>query len=375
MLAHDELFSKIRGLAALEGLEPAGALPLTALTDERFAAWLDQGFAGEMDYLHRYRYIRTSPADHFAPFLSVIAFLVPYSIEEPSPSPSVGNVARYALGDDYHDVIKKKLFRIIDAIKALDPDFEAKACVDTAPILEKVAAERMGLGWQGKHSNLLREDRGSWFFIAELLVNRLVDYREVAKNRCGTCVDCIDICPTKAIVAPYVVDSRLCISYLTIELRATIPRELRRMIGHRIFGCDDCQEVCPWNRFAKDLPLDEFRARPGLRTRSLVDWLAMDLEEWRRTFRKSAVKRTKYQGFRRNVAVALGNLADPETLPYIAEAFDHSEPLVRSHLVWAVRKIPSAAAHDLLRLWQEQEQDASVLQEFSGGVDLPLAAR
>ncbi|MFT7618586.1 MAG: epoxyqueuosine reductase [Planctomycetota bacterium] len=374
-LPDNEILSQMRDLAAQEGFEVAGALPIGDLAPNHFDAWLAQGFAGNMDYMGRYREQRNDPSKYFAPFLSVVSFILPYDSTPPSASPEIGNIARYALGDDYHLVIKKKLFRIIDALKALDPNLEARALVDTAPLLEKVAAERGGLGWQGKHSNVIREGKGSWFFLAEILVNRPLETDLTSTDRCGICDDCIEACPTRAITAPYVVDSRLCISYLTIELRGIMPRELRGLIGNRIFGCDDCQEVCPWNRLAALPAIEEFEPRAGLRDRTLTEWLEQTLEEWRLTFSKSAVKRTKFDGFKRNVAVAIGNHGADAYVEPIRDALAVAAPVVRAHLIWALRKIDSQPATTLLREWQAMETDPEVLCEFQGDVDSPLAAK
>ncbi len=359
-------------LAAAEGLEPAGGLALSEIGDDRFEAWLERGFDGEMGYLRRYRDRRLRPLEFFQPYVAVMTFLAPYERTPASDDPQIGDIARYALGDDYHEVLKAKLRRVVESLQELDPDFEGRPLVDTAPILEKLAAARAGLGWQGKHSNLIRQDRGSWFFLAELLVNRPLPLppAEASPNRCGTCVACIDVCPTQAIVEPYVVDARRCISYLTIELRGPIPHEFRPFIGNRIFGCDDCQAICPWNRFATESPIAEFRARPGLRNRTLTEWLKMSLEDWRVTFRRSAVKRAKYAGFKRNVAVALGCAADAATIPDIVKAYAKEDALVRSHLVWALGEMPDAAGLSALSELKVSESDETVCEE----IELALTA-
>ncbi len=375
MKSNAPLLQRICQLAQTEGFEFAGALPLNELADDRIDAWLRQGFAGEMGYMARYRDQRCEPAEHFKPYESVVSFILPYDSTPPSSASGIGNIARYALGDDYHEVIKKRLFRMIDALKQEDATIEAKACVDTAPLLEKVAASRAGLGWQGKHSNVIREGKGSWFFLAEVLINRRLKSETQSSDRCGVCDDCIRACPTGAIIAPYVIDSRLCISYLTIELRGTIPRELRAKIGNRIFGCDDCQEVCPWNRLAALPALSEFTPRDGLRDRTLEDWLLMDIEKWRETFRRSAVKRAKFDGFKRNVAVALGNHKSTGSIDAIRRAWLTESALVRAHLIWALRKIPGTNAEQLLGECRAMERVPEVLAEFYGDVDSPLEAK
>lgn len=358
--------TKIAGqLAAEEGMDHVAAVPLRLLSDERFQEWVSRGFDGEMAYLSRWKKQRMRPAEHFEPYRSVLLFAAPYGPGPPPDSSSdVGNISRYALGDDYHRVLKEKAQRILERLSEEDPDLRGRVLVDTAPILEKVAAARAGLGWQGKHTNIIREDAGSWFFLVELLVDRDVPEPGAAVDRCGICRDCIDVCPTGAIVAPYVLDSRLCISYLTIELRGPIPRELRESVGNRIFGCDDCQEVCPWNRFATQSPIAEFRSRPGLRERSLVDWMEMSRETWTETFRGSAVKRAKYDGFKRNVAVALGNAASPGAIPVLGRALGLESALVRLHVVWALGRIGGEEARQIVLGHRESESDRAVLDEM-----------
>lgn len=371
MLEGRPLVESAARLAAPEGLSVAAAVPLSDLADDRFDDWLARGYDGDMGYLARWRDQRTRPAEHFPPYRSVIVFLAPYGPEPaPDPSPSIGNISRYALGDDYHTVLKKKAYRVLDGLRELDPTIEGRALVDTAPLLEKVAAHRAGLGWQGKHTNVIREDAGSWFFLTELLVDRDVPAPEPAVDRCGLCRDCIDVCPTGAIVAPYVLDSRRCISYLTIELRGAIPVDLRRGIGHRIFGCDDCQEVCPWNRFAKESPIREFDVRERLRDTSLEAWMDMDVDAWRATFRRSAVKRAGFDGFKRNVAVALGCARDPATLPCLERAAGREAPLVRRHVAWAMGELGEAARASL-EAWRAREMDPEVL----GEIDVALEPR
>ncbi|HGY91396.1 MAG TPA: tRNA epoxyqueuosine(34) reductase QueG [Planctomycetes bacterium] len=341
MLEGRELLDVVLALAGEQGLTLGAAAPIEAAQDERFSEWLERGFEADMTYMSTGAPQRLDPAKAYAPYVSIITFLLPYETARPEPSPKIGNIARYALGDDYHRVAKRKLHAVLDALRERDATLEGRALVDTAPLLEKVAAARAGLGWQGKHSNLIRQGEGSWFLLCEILLNRPLPASLPAKDRCGVCVRCIDVCPTRAIVAPYVVDSRRCISYLTIEHRGSIPEEFRAAIGNRIFGCDDCQEVCPWNRLADPKPLEEFRRRPGLRERTLVDWMVMDIEAWRRAFRNSAVKRVKFEGFKRNVAVALGNSSDAAAIPVLEAQRAHESPLVQEHIDWALDRLRS----------------------------------
>lgn len=366
MLDGRSLIDAASTLARTVGLGFGGAVALSHCGDERLRAWIDAGHAASLGYIVDRASILLDPLTAFAPYRSVLSFFAEHHFPEPSRDSTIGNIARYALGDDYHDVLKKRLFSIGDGLRAIDPDLEYRAMVDTAPLLEKRAAAAAGLGWQGKHSNIIRRDRGSWFFLAEILIDRDVPAPIPEKDRCGTCEKCIRACPTGAIVAPYVVDAGLCISYLTIELRGAIPRHLRRLIGHRIFGCDDCQEVCPWNRFARESPIADFRARGGLRERTLLEWIEMGEDAWRAVFKNSAVKRTKYAGFMRNVAVAIGNARENRALAVIEREFRRMPPIVREHLAWAIGEIGGAESVEIARRLSADEKDPVVADELRG---------
>lgn len=370
MLEGEDLLSQIRDEATTHGFSSVEAVPLELVGDVRFTEWLEAGMAGEMGYMHKYGEQRLTPAEGFAPFQSVLVFRAHYNppIDE-AVDKKKGVIASYALGDDYHRVLKRRLFQLMDRLAEVDPTLELRALVDTAPLLEKSAALQAGLGWQGKHSNILTQDAGSWFFLSEVLVNRqLGPTGSAGVDRCGHCTDCIDICPTKAIVAPYVVDARLCISYLTIELRGVIPIELRKGIGNHIFGCDDCQTVCPWNRFATMSPIKEFEHRPELVERSLIDWMGMTASEWDLMFRKSAVRRPRYEGFRRNVAVALGNSGDFEAVDCLIDALQDDSSLVRIHVAWALGQFVSPHVESALSLALESELDGDVRHEINAAL-------
>jgi epoxyqueuosine reductase len=283
--------------------------------------------------------------------------------------PTDGLIASYALGDDYHRILKRRLFQLMDKLKELDSSLDLRALVDTAPLLEKRTAVEAGIGWQGKHSNIITRDAGSWFFLAEVLLNReLAPTSPPGIDRCGQCTDCIDICPTQAIVAPYVVDARRCISYLTIELRGGIPTEFRAGVGNHIFGCDDCQTVCPWNRFAQMSPIKEFAHRPELVGRSLIDWMRMSASEWDLIFRKSAVRRPRFEGFRRNVAIALGNSGDPQSIDCLVAALSDVSPLVRGHVAWALGCFTEDLVLEPLSSALDREGDEGVLQEIRAAI-------
>jgi epoxyqueuosine reductase len=282
-----------------------------------------------------------------------------------SRDPRVGRISRYAWGDDYHDVLLDKLHELRRHVERLGGN--VKVCVDTNAVLEKPWAQAAGLGWQGKHSNLITRDLGSWFFLGEALTDLdLEPDAPHAKEYCGTCTRCIDLCPTKAIVAPYVVDSRKCIAYLTIEHRGSIPRELRPLMGNLVFGCDICQDVCPWNKFAKVAPEREFHAREGNLTPALIGLLGMTREEFNLRFKDSPVKRAKHAGFLRNVAVALGNSNDQAAIPALEKALEHEEPLVRAHAAWALGRL---GAQGILERRREKEPAVEVRAEIDAALN------
>ncbi|HEV3027703.1 MAG TPA: tRNA epoxyqueuosine(34) reductase QueG [Planctomycetota bacterium] len=346
------------------GFARAGAAPHGDALDP----WLGQDFHGEMAWMARAPERRTDPGRLLPGARTIICVAKNYqSPGTHSQDPAVGRISRYAWGDDYHDVLLAKLHELREHIERLGGN--AKVCVDTNAILEKPWAQEAGLGWQGKHSNLISREIGSWFFLGEVLTDLDLEADPPHRDEfCGTCTACIDLCPTKAIVAPYVVDSRRCIAYLTIEHRGSIPRELRPQMGNLVFGCDICQDVCPWNKFAQVAPEREFHARDGNLTPSLIGLLGMTREEFNRRFQRSPIKRAKYAGFLRNVAIALGNSNDPAAIPVLERALEHGEPLVRAHAAWALGRLGDRAALERRRL---VESEAEVLEE----IDAALSAR
>jgi epoxyqueuosine reductase len=257
-------------------------------------------------------------------------------------SPEQGLISRYALGRDYHKVLRNRLKKLAGRIQEETGPIGYRVFVDSAPVLEKAIAEKAGLGWIGKHSNLLSRRAGSWFFLGEIFTDLPLPVDTPVENHCGECIRCIEACPTGAIIAPYQVDARKCISYLTIELKEAIPEELRPLMGNRIFGCDDCQLVCPWNRFARPSEEADFLPRNGLDAETLVRLFAWSREEFLKRTEGSAIRRTGYSGWLRNIAVALGNVdleaADrpQDVIEALENRKNHSSGLVREHVEWAL---------------------------------------
>ncbi len=343
------------------GVAPAGILP----ESDRFEAWLAQNMQGEMSYMKRQSQKRRNPGLILEGVRSILVLGMNYHSEERSAeSPLKGKISRYAWGSDYHLLMKGRLDSLMSFIRQEEPEARGQCYVDTGPVMEKVWGARSSLGWIGKHSNLISRDQGSWFFIGVVLLNLDLAYDRESRGYCGTCSRCIAACPTGAIVAPYVVDARLCISYLTIELRGPIPRDLRPLIGNRIYGCDDCQEVCPWNRFAIKTNEAEFLARAGNVLPDLLPLVELSVEDFNRRFANSPIRRAKRDGFVRNVVVALGNSHAAEAVPALAQAVYDSSPLVRCHAAWALGQIPSPRARAALLEARRTEKDPDVREEI-----------
>lgn len=316
---------------------------------DAFEHWLAAGAHGEMEYMARGDEKRRDPQKILPGAKSMVVLALNYfQGVEAGVSPAdkdaagtaattFGRVARYAWGDDYHDVIAAKLDKIDIFLRELGG--RQKCYVDTGPILERDHAAQAGIGWHGKSTMLIDEKLGTWFFLAEILTTLELPPDELTQDRCGTCERCITACPTGAITAPHKLDARRCISYLTIELKSSIPLELRPLIGDRIFGCDDCLDACPWNRFAQVSHESAFAARRSTTAFSLRDYLALNEAEFRNLFRNSPIKRIKRRGFLRNVCVALGNVGTSEDLPALRRAALDSEPLVAEHAAWAIEQI------------------------------------
>ncbi|HSS66022.1 MAG TPA: tRNA epoxyqueuosine(34) reductase QueG [Gammaproteobacteria bacterium] len=328
------------------GFGAVGVAGVDLAADEaRLMAWLDDGRHGEMAYMARHGVRRTRPDALRPGTISVISARLDYMRADCAPAEAVledaelGYLSRYALGRDYHKVLRRKLQMLADRISAEVGEFGYRAFTDSAPVMEKPLARNAGLGWIGKHTNLLSREAGSWFFIGELYTDLPLPHDAPGSDHCGTCRACIDACPTGAITAPYRLDARLCISYLTIELKGSIPVELRPLVGNRIFGCDDCQLVCPWNRFAVHSDNDDFSPRHDLDAPRLVDLIRWSEAEFLHKTRGSPVRRAGYEGWIRNLAVALGNAkTSPEVTSALKSRLDFPSTLVREHVSWALEQ-------------------------------------
>jgi epoxyqueuosine reductase len=305
--------------------------------------WLAQGCHGEMDYMQRHGLRRSRPEELVPGTLRVISARMDYLPEGQAEAeavladPQLGYISRYALGRDYHKLMRTRLQKLADRIEAEVGRFGYRVFTDSAPVLEKALARNAGLGWIGKHSNLIDSRSGSYFFLGEIYTDLPLPVDTPASNHCGTCTRCLAACPTEAIVAPYRVDARRCISYLTIELHGAIPEEFREAMGNRIYGCDDCQLACPWNKFARLSAEPDFRARHGLESSSLLELFGWEEDEFLRRTEGSAIRRIGHERWLRNIAVALGNApAAVEVQQALLARRSHPSELVREHVEWAL---------------------------------------
>ena len=314
--------------------------------------WLDAGYQGEMDYMGAHGSKRSHPDELVPGTLRVVSLRMDYlpgdtRMAERLAQPEQAYVSRYALGRDYHKLVRNRLQKLAERIQAVIGPFGHRAFVDSAPVLEKAIAEKAGLGWIGKNTLVLNRKAGSWFFLGELFVDiPLPIDAPHASEHCGRCTACMDICPTAAFAGPYVLDARRCISYLTIELKGSIPEELRAPIGNRVFGCDDCQIVCPWNRFARHTEQGDFQPRHGLDSGGLVELFLWTEAEFLSRTEGSPLRRAGYERWLRNLAVGLGNA--PSTIP-VLEALrarrEHPSELVREHVAWALARHHEKGPH------------------------------
>jgi epoxyqueuosine reductase len=328
------------------GLDAIGVSEIHLKEDERhLEQWLARGWHGQMHYMARHGRRRSRPAELLPGTLRVIAARMNYRAAQARPAeqvlrePDSAYVSRYALGRDYHKVMRAALRRLADSVAELAGPHGFRVFVDSAPVLEKALGRNAGLGWIGKHTNLIARDAGSWFFLGEIFTDLPLPADAAASAHCGSCSACIPACPTGAIVAPYQLDARRCISYLTIELDGEIPPELRPALGNRIYGCDDCQLVCPWNKFARDASHPDFRVRHGLdspRLTQLFGWSESDFDQ---RMRGSAIYRIGYIRWLRNIAVALGNASgSAEVIAALEARREDPSALVREHVHWALEQ-------------------------------------
>ena len=308
--------------------------------------WLARGRHGEMGYMQRHGVRRSRPWELVPGTQRVISVRLNYlphgldHAEQALEDSAHGYVSRYALGRDYHKVLRGRLRRLVRRIEGAAGPFGYRVFTDSAPVLEKALAERAGLGWIGKHTNLLAKDAGSWFFLGEIYTDLpLAPDPPTREEHCGDCRACIDVCPTQAIVAPYQLDARRCISYLTIELKGPIPLPLRPLIGNRVYGCDDCQLVCPWNRYARLASVEDFQPRAALERSSLVEMMAWEEADYLRHTEGTAMRRIGHVQWLRNVAVALGNAPhDEAAVTALRARAGHPSELVREHVSWALER-------------------------------------
>ncbi|MBS0416566.1 MAG: tRNA epoxyqueuosine(34) reductase QueG [Proteobacteria bacterium] len=337
--------SLIEGARAL-GFSRLGVASVEIPEDARhLLSWLAAGYHGEMEYMQRHGSMRTRPQELAPGTVRVLSVRMDYwpgdsaDAEAVLADSTLGYISRYALGRDYHKVMRQALARLAEATARRIGPFGYRVCVDSAPVLEKAFARNAGLGWIGKHTNLIARDAGSWFFIGELLTDLPLPVDEAATAHCGTCSACIPACPTGAIVAPHQLDARRCISYLTIEHKSAIPPELRPALGNRIYGCDDCQLVCPWNKFAQAAAHPDFKVRHRLDATQLTQLFAWTQAEFDERMRGSAIYRIGYERWSRNIAVALGNApTSTDVIAALRARCEDSSALVREHVEWALAR-------------------------------------
>ena len=337
------LSSSIKRWGRELGFQAVGIADADLSTAEpRLLEWLGQGWHGEMEYMARHGTLRARPAELKPGTLRVISCRMDYlndSSQGLDEDADKAGIARYARGRDYHKVLRDRLQKLCDRIAAEIGGFGYRVFTDSAPVMEVELAARAGIGWRGKHTLLLSRDAGSWFFLGEIYCDIALPVDAPEKNHCGTCERCIEICPTQAIRGPYQLDARRCISYLTIEHKSAIPEELRPLIGNRVYGCDDCQLVCPWNRFAQPTDEKDFQPRNGLDRATLLELFAWSEEEFDQRLQGSPIRRIGYERWLRNLAVGLGNA--PTSLPVVAalrSRADHPSALVREHVRWALSR-------------------------------------
>lgn len=370
------LTERIQNRAHDLGFELVGITPAEeSQTIQRYREWLKNGYAGEMGYLERHLPLKKDTRKLLQEAKSVISLAMNYYTLDPPNElvndPSRGQISRYAWGDDYHEVIRTRLLKLVEYIRnTAETEIKSRVFVDSGPILEREFAQKAKLGWIGKNTNLINWRTGSWYFLAEVLISLGLEYTsEQLRGSCGTCTKCIEACPTDAIVEPNWLDSRLCISYLTIELRDSIPKELRSQMGNLIFGCDICQEVCPWNSKAVPTSDPAFQPRDGNLNPELLSLVNMTQTEFSKKYKSSPIKRAKRKGFLRNVLIAIGNWGSRSALPALKKALCDDEPLIRGHAAWALGQIGGKNAKIELERQLTCEIDTDVISEIQDALD------
>ena len=346
---HAALAQRIKAWGAELGFQGVGIAEADlSAAEPRLLDWLSKGWHGEMEYMARHGALRARPAELRPGTLRVISCRMNYAsdvAEGISENGSNAYIARYARGRDYHKVLRDRLQKLCERIAAEAGEFGYRVFTDSAPVMEVELAARAGLGWRGKHTLLLSRDAGSWFFLGEIYCDLLLPIDGEEKDHCGTCERCIEVCPTQAIRGPYQLDARRCISYLTIEHKSSIPEELRPLIGNRVYGCDDCQVVCPWNGFAQPTKEKDFEVRNGLDRATLVDLFAWTEVEFDQRMQGSAIRRIGYERWLRNLAVGLGNAAtSAAVISALKLRMDDKSPLVKEHVLWALARHERLAA-------------------------------
>ncbi len=364
------LTNSIKAKALEVGFDLVGISSIGPFPENQFyKEWLARGFAGEMKYMGREPEKRENVLNVLPEARSVISCGLNYNTDYPYSTEQGdkrrGWISRYAWGDDYHEVLKSKLSLVLDFIEEVVPqEVKSRLYVDTGPVLDRVYGKYSGIGWYGKNTCLINQEIGSWIFIGEIITNLELDYDSPVPDRCGTCTMCIDACPTGALLEPYVLDSRLCISYLTIEKRGGIPIRLREKVGNNIYGCDICQDVCPWNRKAKVANDPSFQPRDGLYNPDLSTFSNLSQEEFGWIFKGSAIKRAKRSGFLRNIMVAMGNSGDKDFIPYVIGYLKDDDPLVRAHAAWALWRLEGEDSYGALSDQLDAETDPIVREEI-----------
>ncbi len=343
---HRKLKEDIRLWASELGFQQMGISDIDlSVAEERLAQWLRDKFHGTMDYMHKHGRKRSHPEELVPGTVRVISVRMDYLPESQENAKqlldhdSKAYVSRYALGRDYHKVMRGRLRNLARQITDSVGEFGYRVFVDSAPVLEKALAEKAGIGWIGKHTNVINKNAGSWFFLGELYTDLPLPIDAAASGHCGSCVACIDVCPTQAIVGPYSLDARRCISYLTIELQGAIPVEFRKAIGNRIYGCDDCQLFCPWNKFAEPTAEGDFAPRHKLDSTDMTELFAWTEDEWLKRTEGSAIRRIGYERWQRNLAIALGNAkTTAAVIDALNKSRDTQSELVAEHVAWALEQ-------------------------------------